>query len=75
MAHKDQADKETFATDAERALEREKLQAAARTTSDAKEEARDKSEVATQARRALEMGFEVDTPISVYFPNFKIVFI
>jgi hypothetical protein len=36
---------------------------------------KDKSEVATQARRALEMGLEVDTPVSVYFSNLKIVFI
>jgi hypothetical protein len=31
-----------------------------------------RSEIANQVRRALEAGAEVDTPISIYFPNFKI---
>jgi hypothetical protein len=30
-----------------------------------------KSEIAAQARRALEAGQEADTPISIYFPNLK----
>jgi hypothetical protein len=30
-----------------------------------------KSEIAAQARRALDSGSEVDTPISIYFPNLK----
>lgn len=30
-----------------------------------------KSEIAAQARRALESGSEADTPISIYFPNLK----
>jgi len=32
-----------------------------------------KSEIASQARRALEAGHEVDTPISVYFPGLRTI--
>jgi hypothetical protein len=33
-----------------------------------------KSEIATQARRALEAGAEVDTPVSMYFPQARLTF-
>lgn len=33
-----------------------------------------KSEVASQGRRALEAGYEVDTPVSVYFPTLNVTF-
>lgn len=33
-----------------------------------------KSEIASQARRALEAGAEVDTPVSMYFPQAKLSF-
>lgn len=33
-----------------------------------------RSEIANQARRALEEGAEVDTPLSIYFPDFKVSF-
>lgn len=33
-----------------------------------------RSEIASQARRALEDGAEVDTPLSIYFPDFKVSF-
>jgi hypothetical protein len=33
-----------------------------------------RSEVAAQARRALEPEYEIDTPISVYFPGLKATF-
>jgi hypothetical protein len=33
-----------------------------------------RSEIANQARRALEEGAEVDTPLSIYFPGFKVSF-
>ena len=32
-----------------------------------------KSEIASQARRALEAGVEVDTPVSMYFPAAKLI--
>jgi hypothetical protein len=31
-----------------------------------------RAEIANQARRALEAGAEVDTPVSVYFPQAKL---
>jgi len=33
-----------------------------------------KSELASQARRALEAGVEVDTPVSIYFPQARLTF-
>jgi hypothetical protein len=33
-----------------------------------------RSEIASQARRAIEAGVEVDTPVSIYFPQAKLTF-